>query len=116
MSRKDWLWSFLNILGDATTRVTPSRCEGVGRADNLLVKEPGAPDLARDECTAEDTNEETQGNEAIGVGDQTGQNSWNGTAEQQSDEDQAGTETITQRAGKESDEESTQVRMSARGL
>lgn len=85
----------VNILGDTTTGVAPPRCKGIGRADNLLVKEPSAPDLARDERTTQDTDEETESNEAAGIGDQTGQNCGERTTQQQSDEDQTGTEAIT---------------------
>lgn len=62
----------MHILGDSTTGVTPSRREGIGRADNLLVKESRAPDLAGNECPAEDTDEEAQGDEPVGVGDAAG--------------------------------------------
>lgn len=104
---------WVNVLGDASASIAKSSREGVGCADDLLVEEPGAPDLARNEGSAQDADEEPQCNESVGVGDQAGQGSWNGTGEQQCDEDQARTEAITERTGDEADEESARVRNDA---
>lgn len=96
----------VDVLGDASASIAPSGREGVGRADNLLVEEPGDPDLARNKGSTQDPDEETERHESVGVGDQSGQGRWNRASKQQSDKDQARTEAIAERAGDEADEES----------
>lgn len=93
-----------NLLGDSSASIAPASSEGISSAHNLLVKEPRAPDLAWNESTAENTDEETQGNQALRVRDQPGHGCWNGTAKQQSNEDEAWTESITKRSCHKSDE------------
>lgn len=92
----------MNILGDSSTRVAPSRSKGVGCADNLLVEEPSAPDLAGNEGAAQDSNEEPECNQARGRGNETGHGGWNGSTEKKPDEDQTGSEAITEGSGDES--------------
>lgn len=45
-------------VGDATAGITPSACESIGSADDVLIKEASRPYLARHEGAAEDANKE----------------------------------------------------------
>lgn len=60
-------------VGDAAAGVAPSPRESIGCADNVLVEEAGAPDLAWDKRCSEDTNEESGDVEAVGRLDEGGE-------------------------------------------
>lgn len=92
-------------VGDAATGVAPAGGQGVGGTDDVLVKEGGGPDLAGDKGTAEDTDEEAQGNEAIGGGDGTGEDGGDGTEEEAAGKGDLGTKVVAGRAGDDSDDE-----------
>ena len=98
------VWS--SVLSDTTTRISKASGERVGSANDPLVEPSSAPDLAGDECTAQDANEETQSNQALRARNKTGHNCGKRSGEQKPDKDQARTEAITEWASDESDEES----------
>ena len=46
---------------DASACVAKATCEGVGRADNILVEEASRPYLTWNKAATKDTNEESKG-------------------------------------------------------
>lgn len=100
----------MNILGDSSTCVAPSRGNGVRCADNPLVEEPSAPDLARNEGAAQDSNEEPECNQTLGRGNETGHGGRNRSTEKKSHEDQAWSEAVTEGSGDESYKKSGGIR------
>ena len=52
-------------VGHSASRVSESSCQGVCSTDYVLVEEAGRPDLAGNEATAEDANEEPDCHEAL---------------------------------------------------
>lgn len=84
-----------NILCDTTASISPATSQGVRSSNNLLIKEPSTPDLTRNECASENTNEEAQCDQVLRVGNETSHGSRNGAAEQETDEDEAGPEAVT---------------------
>lgn len=99
------VWS--SVLSNTATSISKASSKRVGSANDLLVEPSSAPDLAGDECTAQNANEEAQSNQALGTRDKTSHDCGKRSGEQKPDEDQARTEAITQRASDESDEESS---------
>lgn len=81
-------------IGNTATRVPPSTSQGIGSSNNLLVKEPGTPDLTGDKRASQDTNEKAQCDQTLGVGDEAGHGSRDGAAEEKADEDETGAEAI----------------------
>lgn len=77
----------MRLLCDTTTCVSHAGSEGVCCSDHLLVEESSAPDLTGNECAAEDTDKEPQGNEAFRSSDQASHGSGNRAYQQQADED-----------------------------
>lgn len=79
---------------DTTTRVSPTTSQGIGCSNNLLIKEPGAPDLAGDKCASKNANEEAQCDQTLRIGDEAGHGSWDGATEEKTDEDETGAEAV----------------------
>lgn len=70
---------FKDSLSNTTTSVTPTSSKRVGCTDNALVEEASAPDLAWDESSTQNTNEESQGDQAVGCCDKTRHGCWDGS-------------------------------------
>lgn len=71
-----------HLLCDTSTCITPASGEGIGSTDNTLVEETSAPDLTWDEGSSQNSNEKSEGNQALGTGDQTSHSRRNGSANQ----------------------------------
>ena len=56
-----------NKVGNPTTGISPSTSQGVCSTNNVLVEEASGPNLARDEGTTKDADEETEDAEACGI-------------------------------------------------
>jgi hypothetical protein len=69
-------------VGDTTTSVTPAACQSVCSSDNVLVKETSRPDLAGDEGTTENADEESKYEQATDVRDGSRQSSRQGTGQE----------------------------------
>ncbi|KGQ12355.1 hypothetical protein BBAD15_g1907 [Beauveria bassiana D1-5] len=74
-------------------------------ADDVLVEEAGAPDLAGDKGGAKHAEEEARGVEARGGADERGEPDGEAPGEEQAEEDAARPELVTQWAGGEPEEE-----------
>lgn len=82
---------------DTTTSVTETGGQGVGSADDVLVKETSGPYLARYERSTQNTDEKSDGVEAGRARDGSSKEGRNGTDEKASSKGVAGTETIASR-------------------
>ena len=92
-------------VGHTAAGITEAACEGVGGADDVLVKETGRPDLAGDEAATQNTHEESESKEALGVGDSSGAHCWDRTSKKTACEGFSRPEAITKRSCNESDKE-----------
>ena len=53
------------LLSNTTTRVTPATSQGVSSTNDVLIKETSNADLARDEASPQDANEESKDYKAL---------------------------------------------------
>lgn len=81
---------------DTTTCVTDTSHESICGAHDVLVEELHGPDLAWDEGTTENTDEEADGQHAMSRGNKTGHCCWNHTGEKEINIDESWTEAIAQ--------------------
>ena len=82
-------------VGDAPSRVTEAGGECISGADDVLVEEPGRPDLTRNESSTKDANKEAEGKEAFRVCNSAGKNSRNGACEKATGKGISGSKAIT---------------------
>jgi hypothetical protein len=52
-----------------TAKISKTTSECIGSTDDVFVEEAGGPDLARNEGTTQNSNEETNGVESLGAFD-----------------------------------------------
>ena len=103
------------ILGYPAASVPPPTSKRIRSPHDILVKEPRAPDLARDKRTTQDPNEEAEGNETSRVGDEPCHGRRDSPGEKDSSEDVAGPESVAEGAsGKANNETNSLVELSNR--
>lgn len=91
-----------NEIGNATTRVTPSSREGIGRAYDVLIEETGRPHLARHKGPAQDTDEEATDIETLRVVNQGGETERDRSEKHDTGKHITRSESITSRTGDKS--------------
>lgn len=94
-----------HILSHTTTSVTQTSRQSIGVTDDALIIPSGGPHLARHKAGPEDTDEESQCNQAGRCGDQTCHGSGDSAAKQDGDEDPSRSKLITHGSADESHEE-----------
>lgn len=97
--------SWHNEVSDSTTCVAEATSQGISSTDDILVKETGGPDLARDEGGTQDTDEESKDDETGRGGHCTSESGGNGTSEKAANEDIARTEFVAERTRDETNDE-----------
>lgn len=92
---------------DSTTSISEATGQSVCSSNNILVEEAGRPDLARHERCAQDTDKESEDDQAGRASDGAGKRSWDGASEEAADKDIAGSELVAERTGYETNDEGT---------
>jgi hypothetical protein len=82
------------LLCNPTPRISPSSRQSIRRPHDILIEEPGRPNLTRHETRAEDADEKPQGDETPGSGNQSCHGGGDSAAEQDADKDPSWTEAI----------------------
>lgn len=103
-----------NEVGDATTGVSKTGHESVRRSDHRFVEESGTPYLTGNEGSTQDTNKESQDEQASGVGNCSSKSRWNRTSEKDCGENNSRTIAVTKRSDYEANHESCGQRQNVR--
>jgi|SRR5579859_8004857 len=63
-------------IGNSASSISPSGCNCIGSTNTIFIEKPCAPNLTRDERSAENANEKSNGDETTRVMCSTGECSW----------------------------------------
>lgn len=94
-------------VSNSTSGVAKSSCQCVCSSNDILIEETGTPNLAGNERSTQNTNEESKSNETFRCCNETSHRSGDSSRKQTADENISRTKAIAKRTGNGTDDQST---------